>query len=36
MSKIAIVGATGNYGGKAVETLLEQGVKPSDIIGTGI
>jgi len=33
MSKIAIVGATGNYGGKAVETLLEQGVKPSDIIG---
>lgn len=33
MSKIAVIGATGHYGGKAIEALLERGVKPSDIIG---
>lgn len=32
MSKIVILGATGNYGGKAIEYLLERGVKPADII----
>lgn len=32
MSKIAVLGATGNYGGKAIEYLLALGVKPADII----
>ncbi len=32
MGKIAIVGATGSYGGKAIEHLLERGVKPADIL----
>lgn len=31
MSKIVVIGATGNYGGKAIEYLLERGVKPNDI-----
>lgn len=32
MSKIAIVGATGNYGGKAIESLLQHGINPNDIV----
>ena len=32
MSKIAVIGATGNYGGKAIEYLLERGISPSDIV----
>ncbi|OUM68673.1 hypothetical protein PIROE2DRAFT_57892 [Piromyces sp. E2] len=32
MGKIAIVGATGHFGGKAIDFLLKGGIKPSDII----
>lgn len=32
MSKIAIIGATGNYGGKAIESLLQHGMNPNDIV----
>lgn len=32
MTKIAVIGATGNYGGKLIEYLLQRGVEPSDII----
>lgn len=32
MSKIAIVGATGNYGGKAIESLLQHGINPNNIV----
>ncbi len=32
MSKIAVLGATGNYGGRAIEHLLNKGVQPSDIV----
>lgn len=32
MRKIAIVGAAGNYGGKAIESLLQRGIDPSDIV----
>lgn len=32
MDKIAVIGATGNYGGKAIEYLLERGVSPGDIV----
>jgi len=33
MGKIAILGATGHYGGIAIDHLLTLGVKPTDIIG---
>ncbi|KAG4107271.1 NAD(P)-binding protein [Neocallimastix lanati (nom. inval.)] len=32
MGKIAVLGSTGKYGGKAIDYLLEFGVSPSDII----
>lgn len=32
MSKIAVLGATGNFGGKVIEGLLARGIAPSDII----
>jgi len=32
MGKIAVLGATGNYGGKAIDYLIERDVSPSDII----
>eukprot|EP00833_Pecoramyces_ruminatium_P007261 jgi/Orpsp1_1/1181293/evm.model.c7180000076639.1 len=32
MTKIAVVGATGFYGGIAIDYLIERGVKPSDIV----
>lgn len=32
MIKIAIIGATGNYGGKAIESLLQHGMNPNDIV----
>lgn len=32
MGKIAVIGSTGKYGSKAIETLLERDVSPSDII----
>jgi len=32
MGKIAIVGGTGHYGSTAIESLLERGVSPSDIV----
>lgn len=32
MATIAVLGATGKYGGKAIEYLLARGVEPSDII----
>lgn len=32
MVKIAVLGATGNFGGKTIDYLIERGVSPSDII----
>jgi len=32
MGKIAIIGATGHYGGKAIEYLLQRNVNPADIV----
>ncbi|ORX84140.1 NAD(P)-binding protein [Anaeromyces robustus] len=32
MGKIAVIGSTGKYGGKAIDYLIERGVSPSDII----
>ncbi|ORX49659.1 NAD(P)-binding protein [Piromyces finnis] len=32
MGKIAVVGGTGHYGSKAIDCLIERGVKPSDIV----